>query len=188
MDIPSLADRLIPGPDTRFDQASAAGRDAVRALVARPGVRPVWWALHGNQWLGHPLHGILVAVPVGAFVVSAWYDVRSATTGDPGDAATADGALRVGIVGSLAAAVTGVAQYVDTAGQARRETTMHSTLNTVALALYGASWAARRRGARGRARALAGVGLGVIGASGYLGGDLTYRHGIGVHRGPGASS
>ena len=180
VDLTVLADRLVPGPGTRFDRVSLVSRDAVRGLVARPGVRPAWRALYGNDWLGHPLHSIVIAVPVGAWAVSGWYDLRGARSGDARFDAAADGALRVGLLGALAAAVTGVAQYVDTDGQARRETTMHSSLNTVALVLYTASWAARRRGSRRRARLLSGAALGVVGASGYLGGDLTYRHGVGV--------
>jgi uncharacterized membrane protein len=113
-------------------------------------------------------------------VVTAWYDARSAVTGDARDEHAADGALRLGIAGAVASALTGVVQYIDTRGQARRETAVHAALNNLALGLYVGSAVARRRGSRSRGRRLAAAGLGVVAVSGFLGGDIAYRHGVGV--------
>ena len=180
MDLSALVDALLPGPGSRLDRVSAASRDAVEAVTSSDAGRPVWQALHGNQWAGHPLHPVVIPVPIGAWVVSAWLDARSAATGDARDEHAADVSLRVGMAGAVAAAVTGMAQYVDTRGAARRETTVHAALNTVALGLYAASWAARTKDRRPLGRKLAAAGLAVAGLSGYLGGDISYRHGVGV--------
>ncbi len=75
------------------------------------------------------------------------------------------------MVGAVAAAVTGLVQYLDTRDAARRETAVHAALNNVALGLYVASWALRSRGRRSLGRALAASGLGVVSVSGWLGGD-----------------
>ena len=49
--------------DSRLDKAVAAGQRAARLI--RPG--KVRDGLHG-VWLGHPLHPVLVQVPVGAWL------------------------------------------------------------------------------------------------------------------------
>ena len=180
MDLSALLDAVTPGPGGRFDQVSVYGRDWVEGLASTDAGRPVWQALHGNEWFGHPLHPVVVTVPIGAFATSAWFDARSLATGDAQDEHAADVALRVGVVGALAAAATGIAQYVDTRGTVRRQTTLHATLNGVGLVLYAASWAARKKGRRPLGRKLSAAALTVIGASGYVGGDISYRHGVGV--------
>ncbi|WP_461024459.1 DUF2231 domain-containing protein [Thalassiella azotivora] len=138
--------------------------------------------LRGNDWLGHPLHPVIVMVPVGAWSVTGWYDLRGAISGQPDHDQVADAALRVGVLTALPAAVTGLVQFLDTRGASRRQTAVHAGLNYLALALYVASLRARRAGRRSAGRRLATGALLVVGLSGYLGDDLAYRHGVGVHR------
>ena len=140
--------------------------------------------LRGNTWLGHPLHPVVVTVPIGAWVVSSWYDLRSIRTGRKRDEYAADGALRVGIRSAVPAAVTGIAQFLDTRDHTRRETAVHAGLNNLALTLFLISLGLRGAGHRGLARGVSATALAVVGVSGYLGGDLAYRHGIGVDRTP----
>lgn len=180
MDLSLLVDEFLPGPGGALDRVSLAVHDLLSDLAETDVGRPVHRLLHGNDWLGHPAHAIVIAVPVGAWSVSAWYDLRSVFSDDPRFAAAADAALRVGIVGALPAAATGAAQYLDTRDGVRRETSVHALLNNAALGLYTGSWAARRRGRRRLGRLLSTAGLAVVGVSGYLGGDLAYRHGVGV--------
>jgi len=51
-------------------------------------------------------------------------------------------------------AAAGVADWVDTDGEARRVGFVHAAGNVAALGLYSLSWAARRRGRHGRGAAL----------------------------------
>ena len=180
MDLSALLDALTPGPGGRFDQVSRYDRDWVEGLASTDTGRPVWKALHGNEWFGHPLHPVVITAPIGAWVTSAWFDARSVATGDAQDEHAADVALRVGVVSALAAAVTGIAQYADTRGTVRRQTTLHAWLNTAGLALYLGSWAARKKGNRPLGRKLSAAALGIVGVSGYVGGDISYRHCVGV--------
>jgi uncharacterized membrane protein len=180
MELTGLIDRLLPGPASRLDRLSQTVQGRVQAAVNEGPVAPVATALRGNEWLGHPLHPVVVAWPIGAWVVGAWFDARSTRTSDPRDEHAADGALRIGVVGALAAATTGLVQYVDARGQARRETTVHAALNNVALTLYVLSLVLRKRGRRPLGRTVATTGLGIVSLSGWLGGDIAFRHGVGV--------
>lgn len=179
-DLATLIDRVLPGPRSSLEHVARTTQASVATLLKKPAIRPVTRVLHGNEWLGHPMHPVIITVPIGAWCVSGWYDARSARTQDPRDEHAADGALRVGIVGALLAVATGLPQYLDTRDGVRREALVHAGMNNAALGLYLASWALRKRGRRPLARKLSAVGLGLVGVSGYLGGDISYRHGVGV--------
>jgi len=173
-------DRVLPGPGGRVDRISQRLQDAYAAAGNTAVGRPIFYVLRGNAWLGHPAHPVMVTVPVGAWVVSSWYDLKSTRTGRSRDEHAADGALRIGIVGATLAAVTGLAQFVDTRDQARRQTAVHAALNNAALALNLVSLGLRHTGHRQFGRRVSAAALALVGVSGYLGGDLAYRHGVGV--------
>jgi uncharacterized membrane protein len=177
-------DRVLPGPGGRVDRISQRLQDAYAAAGDTVIGRPILYLLRGNAWLGHPAHPVMVTVPVGAWVVSSWYDLKSITTGRSRDEHAADGALRIGIVGAVLAGATGVAQFVDTRDQARREAGVHAALNNAALALNVVSLGLRGTGRRQLGRRVSLAALALVGVSGYLGGDLAYRHGIGSKRHP----
>jgi len=180
MTLTSLIDKALPGPGSALDRASRTLQAAVAKAAEAPAARPLARALHGNETLGHPAHPVIVALPVGAWTLCGWHDARAAATGDPSHDQAADAALRFGLISALAAATTGLAQYLDTRDAARRETTVHAALNTTALGLYIASWALRVRGQRSLARRIAAGSLGIVGVSGWLGGDIAFRHGVGM--------
>ena len=138
--------------------------------VVRPGV--VEDTLSGTP-LGHPLHPLLVAVPIGAWVSSVALD---AVHND-------DGARRLigfGCLAALPAAAAGVNDWSTTMGAERRVGLVHAALNDAALTVYWLSWRARRRGDRGRGVALSLIGSGLLGAAGWLGGHLAYAQAVGV--------
>lgn len=180
MELVSLVDRILPGAGTGLDRSSRASQAALQKVAETSVGRPVTVLLRGNEWLGHPNHPVVVALPIGAWTLCGWYDLRSAATHDPRDEHTADAALRFGVVGAVVAAATGLVQYLDARDQARRESALHAALNNVALGLYLSSWGVRRSNRRPLGRRLAGLGLGLVGVSGFLGGDIAFRHGVGV--------
>lgn len=130
-------------------------------------------ALSGT-WLGHPLHPLLVAVPIGSWVGAS---VLDATPGD--NAVAARRLVGVGVLTALPTAMAGLSDWSDTTGAEQRVGAVHGGLNVVALALYGGSWVRRRRAA-GTGAALALAGGAVMAAAGYLGGHLSYALGVGV--------
>lgn len=137
-------------------------------------------ALHG-EWLGHPLHPILVHLPLGGWMIAAALDHLPARSPGANDAA-ADRALLLGTLGAVGTIATGWADWSNTRGQARRTGLIHGALNEAAFVLNVGSLLARRRGRRGLGKALSGAALGVAVAGGFLGGELVYRHGLGVGR------
>ena len=85
-----------------------------------------------------------------------------------------------GLLAAVPTAASGLAEWRETAGGARRVGVVHAGVNGTAALLYGSSWLARRRG-----RHVAGVALGVGGgvvatAGGYLGGHLSLVRKIGT--------
>jgi nitrite reductase/ring-hydroxylating ferredoxin subunit/uncharacterized membrane protein len=162
---------------TRFawlDHVASAVK-TITAPIAGPSAPAALKDALNGVWLGHPLHPLVVAVPIGAWTSAALFDVV-------GHDEAADGAVAVGIAGALASAVTGAAQYFDasTDKQPRRVGALHATLNASALTCYIASAVMRAQGKRDQGRALAMAGLGFVTGGGLLGGDLSYTLGIGV--------
>ena len=160
---------------TVLDPATSAVTAAVRAVL-RGG--PVEDALHG-RWLGHPVHPLLVTVPIGLWTGASLLDLT------PGD--TRLGARRLvgaGILSVLPTAATGLADWsaLGAFERPKRVGLVHSAANTVTTAVYAASWLARRRGDEARGRGLALLGLVGLAVGGYLGGHLSYSQGVGVDR------
>ncbi len=141
-------------------------------------------ALHG-VWLGHPLHSAITDVPVGSWTAAAVLDLLEAN-GHDDYAPGADAAIVVGLAGAVASAVTGLTDWSDTHGKPQRVGALHGLLNSTAAVLYTASYVARRKDNRGVGRALAFVGYGIVIASAYLGGAISYRQRIGVDHSPDA--
>lgn len=131
-----------------------------------------------GTWMRHPLHPILKDIPIGSWTMAAIFDAAGS---DSGMQRAADISIVTGIAGALASAVTGLSDWSDTTGRARRVGIAHALLNVSAVAMYVASIAARRSGRRSRGVALAYGGYGIMGLGGYLGGHLVFGEQIGVN-------
>jgi nitrite reductase/ring-hydroxylating ferredoxin subunit/uncharacterized membrane protein len=129
--------------------------------------------LHGS-WLGHPLHPVLVQVPVGAFLSAAVLDLL------PGRRKAATTLIAVGTASAVPAIAAGLMDWSQMTKDRRRVGLVHAAANTIALGFYGASLAARLSGRRGRGRALAYTGLSMASLGAYLGGHIAYAQGGGV--------
>jgi len=127
-------------------------------------------------------------VPIGTWTSASLIDLaaRGRST------AAARQLIGIGVLAAVPSALSGLADWSDTAGAEQRIGISHAALNAEALALYGASWWARRRGglagSAGVVLALAGMAMAT--GAGYLGGHMIYAQGVGVdtnsfHSGPG---
>jgi uncharacterized membrane protein len=137
---------------------------------------------------GHPLHPILVTVPIGAWVTSLVFDIASHAVHPA--AFLAQGSLwliGVGVIGAVLAACFGVLDLfaLPEPTRARRTAVIHASLNLIITAAYAAGFAWRYKAVHpapvpAAQIALSVVSLAVLAVSGYLGGKLTYRYGVRV--------
>lgn len=122
---------------------------------------------------GHPLHPLLVTIPIGF-----WSGALALDALQQPDAA--DTLVGLGALSALPTTFTGISDWRETLGGERRVGFVHGSLNTAALALFTASYLARRTGRRPLGIGLSLAGMGAISVSGWLGGHLVYALGIGV--------
>jgi nitrite reductase/ring-hydroxylating ferredoxin subunit/uncharacterized membrane protein len=143
--------------------------------LLRP-IRPLKDFLNGT-WLGHPVHAVLTDVPIGALTVSIIADLI-------GQPLVADVTMLIGVLGMVASAVTGAADYTDVQGKAGNRATVHSTLMVIALVVYAISLLIRAGDPVSRTLpiVLAIVGYLILSLGAEIGGDLVYLIGTNVNR------
>jgi len=162
---------------SRLEQARALDgvSDKLQSAVQGATPRRLSDLLHGG-WLGHPLHPVLVEVPVGSFLSAAVLDLM------PGGRKAATTLIAIGTAGTVPAIAAGLVDWSQMTKNRRRVGLVHATANVVALGLYLGSLVARRSGRQGRGKVLAFAGLSVVGAGAYLGGHLSYSQGGGMNQ------
>ena len=137
---------------------------------------------------GHPVHPMLIPFPLALWVTSFVVDVIFYFIRNPVLVYISKFTLAAGIIGGLAAAVPGI---IDWLAIKDREVTKianwHARLNIIALVIFAVSLYLRMRtGAHWVNYSLkipfliSLVGVILIGISGWLGGDLVYKHGVSV--------
>jgi uncharacterized membrane protein len=135
---------------------------------------------------GHPLHPILVTVPIGAWVASLVFDVASHLVSQ--GASLAVGArwlIAIGVLGAAAAAAVGFLDLlaIPTGTLAFRTALVHMSLNLAVTALYLVNFLIRRSGQSSVPVGLivtSAVSLAILSVAGYLGGKLAFRYGVRV--------
>jgi nitrite reductase/ring-hydroxylating ferredoxin subunit/uncharacterized membrane protein len=141
--------------------------------------------------LGHPLHPMLVHLPIGLLLVSFLLDVAaiSETLGPNGFVRPSFYAMSFGVLAALLAAVPGLSDYKEIRKDhpAKRVAMQHMVLNFTVMAIYLVNIAIRRPNLNQSQLGvlpfvLSLVGIGLLSWSGYLGGCLVYDNGIGVGR------
>jgi nitrite reductase/ring-hydroxylating ferredoxin subunit/uncharacterized membrane protein len=135
--------------------------------------------LLSGTWMGHPLHPALTDVPIGAWASSFVLDLIPSRRA----AQASDKLVAIGILAAVPTAVTGLSEFSDVSRKEERTTGIaHAAGNTLALLLYLRSYMHRKRGRRARGLVLSTLGAGVMLGSGFLGGHLAFRRGVGVDR------
>jgi nitrite reductase/ring-hydroxylating ferredoxin subunit/uncharacterized membrane protein len=151
---------------TALDRLIEAGQRVARLIP--PG--PARDALHGVR-LGHPLHPMLVQVPVGTWLSASLMDAW------PGNETASRRLVLIGLAASVPAALAGAADWSEQHEQQMRVGLVHAMTNTAAIALYAASAAVPVR-----AKALRLAGLAAVAAGGFLGGHVAYRQSGGANQ------
>jgi uncharacterized membrane protein len=137
---------------------------------------------------GHPIHPMLIPFPLGLLATSLVFDIIHRLTGNEPWAEVAYWMIVAGIIGGLAAAPFGWIDWfaIPDGTRAKAIGLWHGVGNVVVLVLFVVSWFLRRDapdepGIPAFVLSLAGVALAVV--TGWLGGELVDRLGVGVDRG-----
>ena len=137
---------------------------------------------------GHPIHPMLVNFPLGLLPTAVIFDIVYLSTHNPRWPELAFWMIAAGIVGALLAAVFGLVDWlaIPSGTRAKRIGLLHGGGNLIVVALFAASWILRYRAAEipsHLAIVLAVVGVCLAVVTGWLGGELVDRLGVGVDEG-----
>lgn len=173
--LPHALSERIGAIDALDAPAKAIAKQIRNMLPAGGGVKDI---LSGG-WMGHALHPLLTDIPIGTWTSATLLDLFGGQASRP----AAQKLIGVGLAAAAPTAWSGWSDWADTEpgdDQVRRIGIVHAIANGAASALYGASYAARRRGAHTTGVLFGLAGAGAMGAGGWLGGDLVLARGVGV--------
>ncbi|MCP2329321.1 putative membrane protein [Hamadaea flava] len=144
--------------------------------------------------MGHAVHPLLIVFPLGLLSTAVIFDIIYLFSDRPSFALAAAYAMAGGIVGGLIAAVFGLIDWtgIESGTRAKRIGAVHGLGNVLVVALFAVSWLLRTGGDQWQPGVLAMVfsfaGLALAGFTGWLGGELVERLGVGVDEGANADS
>jgi uncharacterized membrane protein len=143
--------------------------------------------------LGHPIHPMLVVIPLGMFIGAVLFDALYLWTGYSTLAAAAYWNIVGGIAGGLLAAVFGLIDWlaIPSATRAKRIGLLHGGSMVVVVGMFGFAWLMRSTAgdSTGDIAPTTGVflleaaALLIGGVAGWLGGELVDRLAVGVDDG-----
>ena len=137
---------------------------------------------------GHPIHQMLVVFPLGLFVTAVVFDIVGLIRGDGYWSGMAFWMIAAGIVGGLLAAIFGLVDWlaIPTGTRAKFIGLLHGAGNVLVTLLFITSWLLRRPAPESLTTAqflLSAVGILIALVTGWLGGELVDRLGVGVDTG-----
>ncbi len=138
--------------------------------------------------LGHSIHQMLIVFPLGLLATSVIFDLLTIVRHDGKWSEVAFWMIGAGIVGGLLAAVFGVIDWLGIPKNSRayKIANIHGLGNVGVLLLFGASWMARQYDAANpsiMAVTFSVAGFLLSAVTGWLGGELVDRLGVGVDEG-----
>jgi uncharacterized membrane protein len=144
---------------------------------------------------GHPIHPMIIPFPIALWVFSLVADVIYLWRGNPvWKDWIAFYALLAGIIGAAVAAVPGLIDWLSLTDKAVvKIANWHARLNVIALLIFAASLYLRTTngasfigGSYTIPFALSVLGVVLVTISGWLGGEMVFKHGVAVSSGSGA--
>jgi uncharacterized membrane protein len=131
---------------------------------------------------GHPIHPMLVPLPIGLWTFALVADVMVHLRGGQGWRTAAFYCIGGGVIGALLAAIPGLVDLATMSpGKTRRMGIWHMSINLLAVVVFAVNFLMRFGNAdhSGMLRVTA-LGVVLIGISGWLGGEMVYIGGVGV--------
>ena len=140
---------------------------------------------------GHAIHPMLIVFPLGLLSTAVIFGIVYLVNNRSGFAVASAYMIAAGVVGGLVAAVFGLVDWlaVPAGTRAKRIGSLHGLGNVVVVVLFAISWLLRAGADGWDPSALALVfsfaGFVLAGLTGWLGGELVERLGVGVDEGSG---
>ena len=138
--------------------------------------------------LGHPIHQMLIVFPLGLLATSLFFDIARLSSGNPQWGMISYWLIFVGIITALLAAVFGLIDWlaIPSGTRAKRIGLLHGGGNVVVVLLFIGSCLLRRDdpgNPEGAAIFLSVAAVLLALVTGWLGGELVDRLGVGVDEG-----
>lgn len=137
------------------------------------------------NFLGHPIHPMLITFPLGLLPIAVIGDIVYLVTSNGYWASISFWLIAAGVLGGLLAAVFGVADWLglEAGTRAKRIGLLHGGINVFVVVLFALSWFMRRPSPATPsmgAMVLGFVALVLALVAAWLGGELVYRLSVGV--------
>ncbi len=139
--------------------------------------------VHGKQ-IGHPLHPILTDITVTSWTLGLLFDILSFTTRIKMFEKTGDYLTGIGTMSAIPTALAGILDYSTIKKKSSQYGATHGILNGIAMFWYLRSLKSRLGGNKFSATIFSILGLSFAMSGAWLGGELVYRHKIGVNHAP----
>jgi uncharacterized membrane protein len=138
--------------------------------------------------LGHSIHAMLIAFPIGLFVTAVIFDIIHLASGTALWASISFYMIAAGIIGGLVAALFGFIDYlaVPKSTRAKHVGRLHGVGNVLVVVLFLISWWLRRpepASPSTTALVFSFVGVALASVTAWMGGELVERLGVSVHDG-----
>lgn len=132
---------------------------------------------------GHPIHPMLVPIPIGLWIFSLVCDlVHAGGSTNPAWTTVALYTMAGGIVGALAAAIFGFVDLLSLPPGPRSTALKHMAINLIVVVLYVVNFWGRSHAPEdpGGWIWLSVIAILLLVVSGWLGGKMVYEHGVAV--------
>jgi uncharacterized membrane protein len=141
-----------------------------------------------TKLLGHPVHPMLIVFPLGLLAGSLIFDFIYLGTANAQWAQSSFWMIAAGVIGGLLAAVFGLVDWLAVPNNTRAKAigAWHGVGNVIVVALFVASWLLRRPDPAMPGTlpiVLSGIAVLLALVTGWLGGELVDRLGVGVDDG-----
>jgi uncharacterized membrane protein len=138
--------------------------------------------------MGHPIHPMMVNFPLGLLTTAAVFDIVHLATNNGYWSEISFWMITAGVIGGLIAAVIGTIDWlaIPSGTRAKKVGAWHGGGNYLLLSFFIVSWFLRLHAISSPsyvAYGLSLLGAALLGVTGWLGGELTLRMGIGVDEG-----
>jgi uncharacterized membrane protein len=140
------------------------------------------------RFLGHPIHPMLVPFPIGLLATSLIFDIICLSTGAAKWAEIARWLIAAGLIGGVLALIPGLIDFIAIPAKTRAKAIglLHAAGNATVMALFFTSWMLRTSASYDAGIApviLSALGVCLMLVTGWLGGELVDRLGVGVDDG-----